>query len=406
MVGISMRRQFPSLYRKIRTDREIPVHSRFRFEKKSFFLPFHLDNRIDFRYNINCKSTYNINSCMNIKKDKIADAIREQINSGQYLPGDRLMTRTQLEEQFSVSSKTIQEAMDILIGEGYVEPRGKRGSFVSSHPPNLTRICLLFAEDFHQSCNNNHLFKAIRDELTNVGHRLNVTFELLDNAGQLKNGARIDKLLKDIEMKRIAGIFLLSNSEIFNDTPIINQKGIARVVLGTQSQAESVIYVDYLDFYRKAASVLQKMRCKRPLFLMDRILSYKEFDRILNILKHGGAEILPENIIMVNFEEPYLIENIIGMAFRCIQPPDALVLVDDNTLPAITGKLKQMGLESTPVIALANFPYPTQAAFKVTRIGFDVSKLLETATNSILAQVKGIDFPAKILIPAQIESCH
>ena len=343
---------------------------------------------------------------MNIKKNKIADSIRELINSGQYLPGDRFPTRARLEEQFAVSSKTIQEAMDILIGEGYIEPKGKKGSFVSAHPPHLTRICLLFVEDFHQACTYNRLFKAIRDELESVGRRLHVQFEILDNAGLLKNGARIDGLLKDIEAKRIAGIFLLSDSEIFEDTPIITQKGIARVVLGVKSEAESVIYLDYLDFYRKVAGVLSRKRLVRPLFLMDQILSYENFGEILDILKQGGAEAVPENIVMTNFEKPYLIENIIALAFRCANPPDSVVLVDDNTLPAVTKKLRELGRERIPVVALANLPYPTPAAFEVTRIGFDVSRLLETATRSILAQVNGREFPSKILIPAQIVSSH
>lgn len=62
------------------------------------------------------------------KFERVANAIREQIRSGQLKPGDRLPSTRELEAQFGVSYGSIRGAMLVLKAEGLV--RGQPGEAV------------------------------------------------------------------------------------------------------------------------------------------------------------------------------------------------------------------------------------------------------------------------------------
>jgi GntR family transcriptional regulator len=61
---------------------------------------------------------------------QIADALREQLRSGQYPPGAQLPSERELMERWKVSSRTIRVAVDQLRAEGLVVSYQGRGVFV------------------------------------------------------------------------------------------------------------------------------------------------------------------------------------------------------------------------------------------------------------------------------------
>jgi GntR family transcriptional regulator len=61
---------------------------------------------------------------------QIADALREQLRSGEYPPGARLPSERELMERWKVSSRTIRVALDQLRAEGLVVSYQGRGVFV------------------------------------------------------------------------------------------------------------------------------------------------------------------------------------------------------------------------------------------------------------------------------------
>src|SRR4029450_6264380 len=61
---------------------------------------------------------------------QIADALREEIRSGRYLPGAQLPSERELMETWHVSSRTIRVALDQLRAEGLVVSYQGRGVFV------------------------------------------------------------------------------------------------------------------------------------------------------------------------------------------------------------------------------------------------------------------------------------
>jgi 8-oxo-dGTP pyrophosphatase MutT (NUDIX family) len=62
---------------------------------------------------------------------RIADDLRLKIASGRWLPGDRLPTMAQLQEQYGVAKGTIGNAVRQLRAEGVVITRGASGIYVA-----------------------------------------------------------------------------------------------------------------------------------------------------------------------------------------------------------------------------------------------------------------------------------
>ncbi|MFM9368921.1 GntR family transcriptional regulator [Streptomyces sp. Da 82-17] len=71
--------------------------------------------------------------------EKIANDLREQIRAGQYGPGDRLPSESDLIESTGRSGPTVQQAIRVLEAEGLVERRHGIGTFVRTRRTPVLR---------------------------------------------------------------------------------------------------------------------------------------------------------------------------------------------------------------------------------------------------------------------------
>ncbi len=69
------------------------------------------------------------------KYQRIADALREEIRSGRYGPGDRLPGENDLMAEYGVARMTARHALGVLQNEGLAESRKGAGVFVRSFRP-------------------------------------------------------------------------------------------------------------------------------------------------------------------------------------------------------------------------------------------------------------------------------
>ena len=81
------------------------------------------------------------------KYQEISHFIREQIRSRKWAPGSRLPTRSELVREYGTTVMTLQKAMDELMNEGFIVSEGKRGTFVSAMPPNLSTFAVVYPAD-------------------------------------------------------------------------------------------------------------------------------------------------------------------------------------------------------------------------------------------------------------------
>ncbi|SER73273.1 DNA-binding transcriptional regulator, FadR family [Tranquillimonas rosea] len=66
----------------------------------------------------------------------LVSALRDEITSGRFVPGDRLPSEARLTERFDVSRTVVREAIAGLRADGLVEPRQGAGVFVLQPPPD------------------------------------------------------------------------------------------------------------------------------------------------------------------------------------------------------------------------------------------------------------------------------
>lgn len=61
---------------------------------------------------------------------QVTSALRRRIESGQWQPGQKISTLEELEAEFQVARVTVRQAIEILEGEGLVQRRQGKGTFV------------------------------------------------------------------------------------------------------------------------------------------------------------------------------------------------------------------------------------------------------------------------------------
>jgi len=89
---------------------------------------------------------------------QVASVMRQRINSGRWLEGEKISTLEELEEEFGVARVTIRQAVELLRAEGLLQAQQGRGTFVSRAPVNNRWLNL--ATDFDsllESIRNNVL---------------------------------------------------------------------------------------------------------------------------------------------------------------------------------------------------------------------------------------------------------
>jgi DNA-binding GntR family transcriptional regulator len=78
--------------------------------------------------------------------DRLREAIEEEIATGTLLPGSRL-DEVELAKRFKVSRTPIREALNLLLGEGLIEMRPRRGAVVARvSPQRLIEMFEVMAE--------------------------------------------------------------------------------------------------------------------------------------------------------------------------------------------------------------------------------------------------------------------
>jgi GntR family transcriptional regulator len=84
--------------------------------------------------------------------EQVADALRDEIRSGRYRPGDKLPSERELSERFEVSKVTARQAIVQLRAEGLITSRAGSGVFVARKgPPRRLSDDILRGEAFYRA---------------------------------------------------------------------------------------------------------------------------------------------------------------------------------------------------------------------------------------------------------------
>lgn len=90
--------------------------------------------------------TFQIEDKPGFRYVRVADAIRAQVLSGGYQPGERLTSQHELARELGVAFTTLHKALDLLTQEGYVVCHVGQGTYASL-PPDARQSALVVDDD-------------------------------------------------------------------------------------------------------------------------------------------------------------------------------------------------------------------------------------------------------------------
>lgn len=346
-------------------------------------------------------------------RGRIIRELRARIVGGELSPGSRLPTRTEIEAFYGAGPTTVQRALDHLRRDGFIESRGRNGTFVTHSPPHLNRYAMVFVNE-PQAMVGNRFWAALQQQ-AQILDRENHDWELQDYWGVDGHpDSREYVLLRDeVIAHRVAGLIFTSLSHKLEGTPLMDEPGIPRVAImqPLPHVKMPVVFLDTDSFFERAAEVLAAAGRKKVAFInpVGRFYGGCE-ERTNQTLEAHGLETRPHWWVCVPIEAAELARRFVALLLHGARSewPDALVVSDDNLVEHVIAGLVELGVRvprDLEVVTHCNFPYPVPSVVPVRRVGFDVSAIVRACTSCIDRQRRGEEeVPAVTKIPAVVES--
>jgi DNA-binding LacI/PurR family transcriptional regulator len=340
------------------------------------------------------------------KQAGILSDLRGRIISGEYAPGLRLPTRAQYQQTFQLSSITVQSAIDCLIADGFVVPRGRLGTFVAAGPPHLHRFGLVIPGRQQDLFFWRALVAAMQERM-----RSDADLRIYTNI----DGRRGDEerlLAEDLRCQRLAGVVMtssfLTDAEPLGHFPLLPQVAI----MGPQRDHPRVaaVQLDWESFITMALDYFAARGRKRMALIGAQGHEQEWLQSLSGKARARGIEMRAH---WTHFLHPSPSSNsaqsLTHLLFHPDQRerPDCLLIGDDHLVESasiglVAAQLRVPG--DIDVIGHGNFPLPSRAKVPITHLGYDAAEIIDVALSMLRAmrQAPGVRVPDR-LISAQLQ---
>jgi len=335
--------------------------------------------------------------------------LRRRILCGEFPPGTRLPTRVKLCATLRTNAVTLQKAINLLINQGLIRADGARGTFVAD--PVLAPQHYALAFPWSRQEDTCQFFRALQQqaEQLTTPHRQITCFHEISGHTDTEDYLRLAGLVRS---HRLAGIIFASIPFLVEGLPVLEEPGVPRVMISEPTMRFPVpsVYPDLDGFSARALDAFAAAGRRRVavITLAQAGDTDARFDKLVDLAAARGLQIQRPWLQAARLDSPYWARHAAELLFQAdpTRRPDALLITDDNLVPAATAGVHAAGArapEDVLVIAHTNFPYPTPAAVPVTRLGFDISHLLELCVERIDQQRRGEMPAASVLLPVVAE---
>lgn len=344
------------------------------------------------------------------KKQRVATHLRQLIVAGELAPGDRLPTRLQLEEQFNASTITIQQALDSLVADEFVRVNGRRGTFVASNPPHLTRYALVLPSHptRHTAYQWTRFHTALCDEASRLQRENDLQISVHTHVEAHTDTPEFVSLVNQVRSNRLAGL-IFTQVDDYQNTPLLCEPGVGRVwveVNSTSSAGVAAVSLERQSFLLRALDDFAAQGRKRLAILQT---APDDCLGIVEAAAERGLAVEPYWMQTVNVQSADAARNCTHLLFYSghAQRPDCLLITDDNLLEPATLGLLDAGVKVPDEVAVTthcNFPYLAPSVVPVKRLGFDIRAVLNLCVEKIDAQRRGEPTQSFTPVTAQFES--
>lgn len=340
------------------------------------------------------------------KYNDVMTALREEIVSGVYGPGHRLPTRSEMGVKFGVGMATVQKALTTLEEEGFVNARASSGTFVAERLPHLCNYAITMPQATMWSCFCASMKKAIQVE----GRGENIRFLEYTTSREVGERGDVVQLCKDVRRRRLAGIIMIGNPSDLENTPAMDEPGIARVSLQNAWPVSCpTTSLGQSSFFDRSLEYLQSRGCRRIAHL-SMYFPARENEIFEEEVRRRSIETRPywfQNVPMERHMSR-TVEKIVNllMHLKGDDRPDGLVLHDDNFIEAAVAGLMTAGVkvpDDLQIVSKCNYPLLQHAPLPITMLGMDCRAALRTCLNVIDELNHGRTPPKYIPLPAMFE---
>ena len=339
------------------------------------------------------------------KRRGILKAITEKIVSGEWPLGEKIPNRVTIEKTFKASSVTVQRAMEFLTADGFLEPRGRSGTFVSKNPPYLHNYAIVFYG--HPKNNWSAFLESIASEAgkLKLDGRSKIKFYYdLNGDPRVKDYGR---LIGDIRAHRLAGIFFTTNPYQLAGTPITDEGDIPRVSImnsKANTKLDSVI-LDSGSVVEKGISYLVGKGCRKIGLFVTSQQAKGFLPHFKRLIAERKCICRDEWIQSVHAASPWSAVNVVKLLFKLDRKdiPDGIYIADDNLAAHVIEGIKGSGKNIPRDIVVSshsNFPATFDHPDSVKLFGFNINQVLKESLRLLDMKNRGLKAPSSICIKA------
>lgn len=340
-----------------------------------------------------------------VNRDRALSVLRRSIISGKWPAGGMVPSRRELQKTLRVDTRTLEETMRQLRADGFIQSRPRGGTFIAANPPHLCHYALTFP--FSMEAVPSQFYRALREEAIKLQapeERFSLFYDILER----RDLPDYQRLVGMIQRHALAGVIYAARpAGLWND-PVLTEPHMPRVVIaaGPREAGIPAVAPDGTAFLPRAFEWLAERNRRRVAILS---------------LAHNVTPALIENQVRAVAGKFGLVTNtrwiqaaaadtaawasnqVAGLVYGPPSDrPDALVITDDNLVPAGTAGVlltdRRVGVD-LDVVAHANFPHVTPSAVPARRLGFDVRQLLGVAMERLHQLRHGETPPMSTFVP-------
>jgi DNA-binding LacI/PurR family transcriptional regulator len=343
------------------------------------------------------------------RKNSLVRQLRHKIIAGELAPGTQLPSRLEIVERFGASPVTVQKALDRLVEDGFVRVQGRQGTFVSEHPPHLSRYAVVFSAQPYESHRWRRFWTALTNEAMSLAKAKGRELPICHGIWPRADNEEFQKLSADVQAHRVAGLIFTVDPNLYRHTPLVEEPGVPRVaIVGEAVPGVLAVRLDAHSFIDRALDYLvARGHQKVAMICHDGFLLHEEYFH--EAMKKRGLETKPYWLQICHLEVPAAASHSVQLLMhsRKTESFDALIIADDNLVEHATSGLLATGVripQEVEIVAHSNFPLLSPAALPSARLGYDAHEVMNTCINLIDQARAGEEAPAVTSIPARFEN--
>ena len=344
-----------------------------------------------------------------LKKEAVAEKIRQMIRKGELVPGQKLPRGTELAASFGVSHITLRAALEELAGEGLIASVQGKGTFVAGDGYIRAAGKILIIRDGLRSLRDacNYILPGFEKRCCELQL---LTETVTDN---FIRGAAAGSFRKILKQNGFTGVLIPGGGFTESDplAGLLHECGVPVLIahgtaLDPGRTGLPVMRTDYAGAWRDGVKFLRSCSFKRIAFLANALFKTRYYteEEMMNEFEQLGAEADPA-LVTSSLPEDSQFESALKKILQA--EPEAVFCGSDAFAMRVCEYLKARGIrvpEECSVLGFGGYPGGGFCTPALSTVDFQYAAIGEKAAD-LLAEpekLKGNGFdvftPHKILI--------